>query len=453
MRCSRPALLASVVLTVSLVLAGCAETGLVLEQSSVGGARPDREPTDHPDADPDEVVDLALGDLADYWSEELPRLYRTEFTPIAGGLLPYGPDTAVPQCGPHPIVYEDIAGNALYCPDEDIIAWDRVNLIPDLDERFGPLTVGIVMAHEYAHAIQMRGDVQGDTVTLELQADCFAGAWVADVEDRLDVFATAGSSLDQAIGGFLELRDTVGIGATDPNAHGSGFDRVSAFQDGYDIGAEVCVEYEDDPPPVVAIPFTSLSDFEQGGNLPIPTLVPLLRSDLESFFGDLVTDGGGEWEPIADLDGLDPARDVVACGNETLEGADLELASFYCVPDHTIYIDEVGLVPALDEIGDFAFGGEIARQYAFAAQARLGILERVADTELHADCLTGAYSAAEFFGEIPGDQQLALSPGDLDEVIIAFLAFGSGDATAFDRTAAFRTGFVDGVEACGGFLG
>ena len=442
-----------VLLAVALVLTACAESGLSLQESSVGGVRPDRETTEFPDADPDEVVEIALDDLADHWSDELPRLYGTDFTPIAGGLVPYGPDTPIPQCGPQPIAYEDIAGNALYCPEQDIIAWDRVNLIPDLDERFGPLTVGIVMAHEFAHAIQMRGGVRGDTVTLELQADCFAGAWVADVEDRIDVFATAGSSLDQAIGGFLELRDTVGVGATDPNAHGSGFDRVSAFQDGYDIGGEACVDYEEEPPPVVAIPFTSLSDFEQGGNLPIATLLPLLRSDLESFFGDLVTDGGGAWEPIADLTPVDPARDVVECGNETLEGVDLELASFYCVPDHTIYIDEVGLVPALDEIGDFAFGGEIARQYAFAAQARLGILDRVADTELHADCLTGAYAAAEFFGQIPGDQQLALSPGDLDEVVIAFLAFGSGDATAFDRTAAFRSGFVEDVAACEAFLG
>ena len=451
MRRPRSVLL-SVLVTGLLTLASCSVSELTLEPSSVGGVRPDRETAEFPDADPDEVVDVALDDLASYWSGELPRLYDIALTPIAGGLIPYGPSTEIPQCGPERIRYEDIAGNALYCPDEDLIAWDRVNLVPDLDERFGPLTVGIVMAHEYAHAIQVRGDVLGDTVTLELQADCFAGAWVDDVEDRIDLFATDGSSLDQAIGGFLELRDTVGVGATDPNAHGSGFDRVSAFQDGYDRGAETCVAYEDDPPPVVAIPFTSITDFEQGGNLPIDVLVDLLLADLESFFGTLVTREGGEWEPLAGLVPFDPATDVVECGNETIEGDELELASFYCVPDHTIYIDNVGLVPALDEIGDFAFGGEIARQYAFAAQSRLGLLDGGADTELHADCLTGVYSAAEFFGEIPGDQQLALSPGDLDEIVIAFLAFGAGDATAFERTAAFRSGFVEGLEACDLYL-
>jgi predicted metalloprotease len=436
----------------ALVLASCVQSDLTLEESAIGGARPDREQEDFPDADPDEVVEVALDDLAEHWEEELPRLYGVELTPIAGGLVPYGPEGGVPQCGPEPIRYEDVAGNALYCPEEDILAWDRVNLIPDLDERFGPLTVGIVMAHEYAHAIQVRGDVRGSTLTLELQADCFAGAWAADVSERIDWFSTEGASLDQAIGGFLELRDTIGVGATDPNAHGSGFDRVSAFQDGFDRGGEECVAYEDDPPPVVAIPFTSISDLEQGGNLPIDQLVDLLLADLEAFFGDLVRDEGGEWVPIAGLVAVDPGSDVVECGDETIAGADLELASFYCVPDHTIYIDNEELVPALDEIGDFAFGGEVARQYAFAAQSRLGILDEVADTELHADCLTGVYSAAEFFGEIPGDQQLALSPGDLDEIIIAFLAFGGGEATAFERTAAFRSGFVDSYGSCERFL-
>ena len=436
----------------ALVLASCVQSDLVLEESAVGGLTPGEEPGAFPDADPDEVVEAALDDLAEHWEEELPRLYGVEFTPISGGLMPYGPDGGVPQCGPDPITYQDVAGNALYCPEEDIIAWDRVNLIPDLDERFGPLTVGIVMAHEYAHAMQVRGDVQGSTVTLEIQADCFAGAWAADVSDRIDWFSTEGGALDQAIGGFLELRDTIGVGATDPNAHGSGFDRVSAFQDGFEQGGEVCVGYEDDPPPVVAIPFISARDLEQGGNLPIDQLLDLLLADLESFFGDLVRDQGGEWEPLAGLVPVDPATDVVECGEETIRGADLELASFYCVADHTIYIDNVELVPSLDEIGDFAFGGEVARQYAFAAQSRIGILDEVSDTDLHADCLTGVYSAAEFFGEIPGEQELALSPGDLDEIIIAFLAFGNGDATAFERTAAFRSGFVDGYGVCDRFL-
>ena len=82
----------------------------------------------------------------------------------------------------------------------------------------------------------------------------------------------------------------------------------------------------------------------------------------------------------------------------------------------------------------------------------MGILERVVETDLHADCVTGVFSAAEFLGEIPGGPELVLSPGDLDEIIVAFLAFGGGDSTAFDRTAAFRTGFVEDYDACARYL-
>ena len=50
-------------------------------------------------------------------------------------------------------------------------------------------------------------------------------------------------------------------------------------------------------------------------------------------------------------------------------------ASFYCVDNDTIYLDAVNLVPALNEIGDYAVATELARQYAYAAQVRLGDTE------------------------------------------------------------------------------
>ena len=81
----------------------------------------------------------------------------------------------------------------------------------------------------------------------ELQADCFAGAWTGDVE--------AGNSE------FFELvarrprqgRRRLPRAArrrrhrppADPAAHGTGFDRIGAFVEGYEQGAERCAEYPD----------------------------------------------------------------------------------------------------------------------------------------------------------------------------------------------------------------
>jgi predicted metalloprotease len=430
----------------------CSESELRIDGEVVGGAAEhEPDPELSTDADPDDVVRIALDDLGTFWEDAMPAVYDREFWPPTGGFVAYGPGTPVPPCGDVTLGYEDIEANALYCPDEDYIAWDRVNLVPDLQREFGPLTVAVVMAHEYAHAVQARAGVSGAVVTLELQADCFAGAWVADAGERVELFSGDGDDLDQALGGLLELRDTLGLTANDPNAHGTGFDRVSAFQDGFEAGAASCVDYEENPPPVVALPFRGLADRSQQGNLPVDQLLGPLTEDLESFYAALLEDEGFDWDPPETVEQVDPRRDAVECGRRHLSGEDLEMAAFYCVPDETVYVDRTGLVPALDDIGDFAVAGEIARQYAFAAQQQVGVLDRFVDTDLHADCLTGVYTSAQFLENIP-QQVLLLSPGDIDEMVISFVKFGGEEVTGFDRTAAFRTGFVEGYDACQGLL-
>jgi len=449
-----------------LVAAGCAESDLSIRVDR--GPGPDVPRSDEVLGDADEVVAVALEDLEAYWTDAMPDVYDVRFEPLRGGYLPFGPDTPLPRCGEEQLRYEQVAENALYCPAADLVAWDRTTLMPDLQQRFGPLTVGMVMAHEFAHAVQNRADTEGATVTLELQADCFAGAWVADVDDRIDTFATEGGALDQAIAGLLELRDTLGVPGYDLAAHGSGFDRVGAFQDGFEQGPGACAAYEDDPPEVVAIPFGGLDDQVTGGNLPVADLLGPLALDLDAFFGTLVRDAGSRWRPVAEVVLFDPARGPIRCGGSEVAGDELVDASFHCVGNRTHYLDGANLVPSLEEIGDFAVAGEIARLHAFAAQDQLGLEGDPEDEDLHADCLAGAFSGAEFDGEIPEvpdrdpayegsggrrPQQLQLSPGDLDEVVIAFLAYGAdGEGSAFERTAAFRSGFVGGAPACGRFL-
>ena len=432
----------------ALLAASCSESDLVLRDERLVRPEPEMPPGEVL-TDPDEVTELALEDLRTYWAGTMVEVYDTDFRPLTGGYVPYGPRSPLPACGPEPVTYDQIAENALYCPAEDLIAWDRENLIPGLQERFGSLTVGLVMAHEFAHAVQARAGVRGATVTLELQADCFAGAWVDDVEDRIPTFHTGADALDSAVAGLLELRDTLGVPGYATTAHGSGFDRVSAFQQGYEEGPAACATYADEPPAVVAIPFGSPTDQATGGNLPLDELLDPLVADLESFYAALFAEQDEVWDPVEDLAIVDPADGPVTCGDEEISGDELELAAFYCVADETAYMDGEDLLPALAEIGDFAFGGELARIYAFAAQAQLGIDptdEVVAG--LHADCLTGTFAAAEFRRTIP-EQRLVLSPGDLDEIIIAFLTFGGeAEASAFERTAAFRAGFVEGVDPC-----
>ena len=83
-------------------------------------------------------------------------------------------------------------------------------------------------------------------MVIELQADCLAGAWVAyaqtSASDPLTVDETA---LDNSIRAIPLLRDQPGTAAINPQAHGLGFDRVNAFQTGYESGAGQCATFPD----------------------------------------------------------------------------------------------------------------------------------------------------------------------------------------------------------------
>ena len=127
--------------------------------------------------------------------------------------------------------------------------------------------------------------------------------------------------------------------------------------------------------------------------------------------------------------------------------------SFYCVDDDAILYDEAGLIPDLYQIGDYAVADALSKQYAYAAQVRLGITEDTLDADLQADCFSGIYASSGFLANRE-NQVLVLSPGDLDEAIIGFLAFGdSSNGTAFQRIDAFRTGFLQGFDGCKAIVG
>jgi predicted metalloprotease len=129
-----------------------------------------------------QVVKAALADVEAYWGRTYESVYGEPYVPLRGGFWPYGPTTELPPCGwPEP-VYEDIADNAFYCAEKDLVAWDDSVLVPRLYEQYGGFTLGIVFAHELAHAVQARALTSGPTIVRELQADSFAGAWTGDVE-------------------------------------------------------------------------------------------------------------------------------------------------------------------------------------------------------------------------------------------------------------------------------
>src|SRR4051795_7858071 len=291
--------------------------------------------------DDDTIITKAVADVQSFYEELFPTLYGKPFQPLTGGTFPYGPDKPPPNCGgPGTSDYREVAENAFYCPQGDFMAWDTDNLTNDLLDNFGPFTLAIVVAHELGHAIEARhGILDGQFITFvtEQQADCFAGAYTAHVQGGgVDGLEVTPADLDNAIGGFLLIRDPVGTDTVnDESAHGSAFQRINAFQDGLEGGMEKCKTYEDlaiNFVPEVFVPGSK--DEAQQGNLPFNEVEPLVIANLEGFWTkafNVIESGSDKWT-TAKTNPFDP-RDGVTCGNDTAKGDDAIGLAFYCDQD------------------------------------------------------------------------------------------------------------------------
>ena len=416
-----------------------------------------------PAADPAAVAEAAVADVNDYWRRTYPETYGSEFEELRGGFHPYGPDTEMPPCEPNQPTYAEIADNAFYCPTNDLIAWDAAQLIPWVNENFGAFTIGIVMAHEFAHAVQARAGVSPAigmrTVDIELQADCFAGAWTSDVvAGNSEVFSIDEAGLDASVAGLVAISDVPGTVEEDPLAHGSGFDRIGSFLDGYEGGPDTCADYAGTQRLTVEIPFAG-NDAETGGNMVLGDgadapdgagLLTRVERDLNGYFDLLFDELGTDFRPVEGLRVVDPDEDEVTCGGGELSGDALRYAALFCEDENIVVIDGPGLVLDLYEIGDFAVAAEIARLWAQAAQDQLGVGEGKGES-LQADCLVGVWALSNFARDGFEPDNLVMSAGDLDEGIMGFLAYGvpaEGAPTVFERTDALRTGFVEGYPGC-----
>jgi hypothetical protein len=141
-----------------------------------------------------------------YWSKAL-RGYEPATTVFFSGATATRCGTATSAVGP------------FYCPADRTVYVDLgffEQLQSDFGARGGPLAEAYVLAHEYGHHVQNLTGVlrsadrdtgpQGGQVRVELQADCYAGTWIAnalrtglvedltrqDLADALDAAAAVG---------------------------------------------------------------------------------------------------------------------------------------------------------------------------------------------------------------------------------------------------------------------
>ncbi|WP_375386228.1 neutral zinc metallopeptidase [uncultured Microbacterium sp.] len=165
------------------------------------------------------------------------------------------------QCG--------TASNAtgpFYCPPEQTVYVDPTFfalLRQQFDATAGPLAQLYVLAHEYGHHVQNLIGVMdqhpnngtgpdSNGVRTELQADCFAGAWVAAAAQQVDENGVAfmQAPTQQQIADALNAASAVGDdhiqqesgGQVNPESwtHGSSEQRQRWFAAGYQGGVQAC---------------------------------------------------------------------------------------------------------------------------------------------------------------------------------------------------------------------
>jgi predicted metalloprotease len=216
-------------------------------------------------ADANESIDCRIAFAAEsldtYWADTLPEFdaaYRTTSIVIFEGQTNTGCGAASSAVGP------------FYCPADETIYLDT-SFYELLRTQFGSsggsLAEMYVIAHEWGHHIQnvtgiMNGlDLQdsgptSDGVRLEVQADCFAGAWVgaaSTIKDANGVTFLEPVTREQiadalsaasAVGDDRIQESTQGQVTPETWTHGSSEMRQQWFVAGYEGGPNACNTFD-----------------------------------------------------------------------------------------------------------------------------------------------------------------------------------------------------------------
>jgi predicted metalloprotease len=240
-------------------LTGVDLTGLA---PMLGGGEPATEETSLDQCltgeDANENVDCRMKGAATsldiYWETQVEGYVKPELI-LFSGSVSTGCGNATSAVGP------------FYCPPDQTVYIDTA-FFDQLQSQFGAtgqsLAQMYIVAHEWGHHIQnivgtMNGlDLQdsgptSDGVRLELQADCYAGAWVAassDTEDSSGIAllkeptdAEIADALNAAeVVGDDYIQENLGNGQVNPETwtHGSSEQRQSWFRTGFTKGVGAC---------------------------------------------------------------------------------------------------------------------------------------------------------------------------------------------------------------------
>ncbi len=184
------------------------------------------------------LVDATAQDLDQFWQRNFDE-----------SNLPYsGPSRIVGYTQPiRTACGRAVPDNAFYCPGSNNLYYDSDFLMQQLIDN-GDFAPAVIIAHEWGHLVQTDlGILDQDYPTryIELQADCFAGAWAKHAQDDQDaLIRLEEGDIEEGITAIFKAGDPEGTPWFDPQAHGSSQERADSFQLGLDQGVDACFSEE-----------------------------------------------------------------------------------------------------------------------------------------------------------------------------------------------------------------
>ncbi|WP_308014749.1 MULTISPECIES: metallopeptidase [unclassified Rhodococcus (in: high G+C Gram-positive bacteria)] len=410
--------------------------------------------------DVDLLATDAVDDIQKFWRTTYSTLFRGSFQPVRS-LVSWD---ATAAAGEGPLFCSeptDGLANAGYCSLDDSIGWDRGLLMPAMIDAFGPMSVVMVLAHEYGHAVQTQSGLVGDddpTIVAEQQADCFAGAFMRHVAEGDSTHFTLDTSdgLNDVLAATVAVRD---VDPGDPDSvHGSAFERVTAAQIGFTDGAGACTRIDEKEVE------SRRSTLPQQFDSPLDTgELPVTQDSLEQFAATFEQVMPTADPPTVDYSGADTGcadalttEPVSYCPSTNTIGISVDALADRGRPTE---VSEDDIVP-LDVTGDYGAYVLFVSRYVLAVQNEAGQGLTDARAALRSACLSGVVTAALSPSDTAAAQRstVTLSPGDLDEAVSGLLSDGLAASdvdgrtvpSGFARVDAFRWGVLGGREACDG---
>lgn len=213
------------------------------------------DPTTDPDADLVEFLENVLQDTQGMWQtifDDSGVPYAPTNLVVFNGATQSGCGGASAQSGPH------------YCPTDKLIYMD-LDFLAELQRQFGATgdaAQAYILAHEVAHHVQNELGIIGEvnrisqadpgrandaSISLELQADCFAGVWMSTIRDQTSAAVFDDTDLNEALNAAAAVGDDAiqqqTTGRVNPESwtHGSAEQRFNWLKTGFDSGEpEAC---------------------------------------------------------------------------------------------------------------------------------------------------------------------------------------------------------------------